>query len=97
MSDRFTALATATRTVALEGPGRTPAELRASVARGEAPERLAELVEKIRKHAYKVTDEDLDALRAHYSEDELFELIVAAVLGAADERLRAGLAALEGA
>ena len=42
-----------------------------------------------------MTDEDIDALRARFSEDQLFEVIVAAALGAAEFRLTAALNALE--
>ena len=35
------------------------------------------------------------APRDRYTEDQIFELVVAAAFGAADERLRAGLRALE--
>ena len=56
-----------------------------------------ELPSKVRDRAYEVTDRDLDALRARYSDDQLFEAVVAMVLGAAETRLRAGLRALEGA
>jgi hypothetical protein len=31
------------------------------------------LVHKIRSRAYTVTDQDLDALRSRYTEDQLFE------------------------
>jgi alkylhydroperoxidase family enzyme len=58
---------------------------------------LAALVQKIFDHAYRVTDDDVDALRSHYSEGQLFELVVAAAVGAAEYRLKAALAALEGA
>ncbi len=95
MLDRFAALKDATGDAVLRGPGTTSAALRQAVAKGEPPEELCALVEKIRRHAYKVTDEDLAALRGQYSEDQLFELVVAAAFGAADERLRAGLRALE--
>lgn len=95
MADRFAPLRKATAEAVLRGPGTAPAELRQAVARGEPPEELRPLVEKIRRHAYKVTDEDLAALRDRYSEDQLFELVVAAAFGAAEERLRAGLRALE--
>lgn len=95
MADRFAPLRDATAESVLRGPGTTPAALREAVARGEAPEELRALVEKIRRHAYKVTDEDLAALRDRYSEDQLFELVVAAAFGAAEARLRAGLRALE--
>jgi alkylhydroperoxidase family enzyme len=97
MGDRFQNLHDATAEAVLRGPGTTPAELRQAVARGEAPEALRVLVEKIRRHAYRVTDEDLSALRGRYSEDQIFELVVAATLGAAEERLRAGLRALDDA
>lgn len=84
-----------TRAAVLSGPGMTSVELRQALARGEPPEDLRELVETIRRHAYKVTDEDIAALRARYSEDQVFEIVVATIVGAADERLRAGLRALE--
>jgi hypothetical protein len=45
---------------------------------------------KIRSRAYTVTGEDLDALGDRYSEDQLFEIIIAAAFGAARERLAAG-------
>ena len=95
MTDRFLELKEATAAALLRGPGAAPAELRQACARGEPPEELRQLVEKIDRHAYEVTDEDLAALRARYSEDQLFEIIVAAAFGAADRRLAAGLRALE--
>jgi hypothetical protein len=97
MSDRLLDLKDATASAVLHGPGTTTAEQRQSVARGEPPEELRALVDKIRRHAYKVTDEDWAPLRARYSEDQLFELVVAAAFGAAEERLEAGLRALEAA
>jgi hypothetical protein len=42
-----------------------------------------------------VTDEDLVRLQKKYDDDELFEIIVSASLGASRKRLLAGLAALE--
>jgi hypothetical protein len=95
MCDRFRALKEATAAALLRGPGASPAELRQACARGEAPDELRALVQKIDRHAYEVTDEDLAALRATYTEDELFEIIAAAAFGAADRRLAAGLRALE--
>jgi hypothetical protein len=95
VSDRFRELKDATAAALLQGPGACAAELRQACARGEAPEELRALVEKIERHAYKVTDEDVAALRAKYSEDQLFEIIVAAAFGAAERRLGAGLRALE--
>lgn len=61
----------------------------------EVPEVLRALVEKVQHQAYRVTDEDFAPLRARYSEDELFEVVVAAALGAGLTRVRAGMKALE--
>lgn len=97
MRDDLDELKEGTRAAVLKGPGMTSVELRQALARGEPPEDLRGLVEKIRRHAYKVTDEDIAALRGRYSEDHVFEIVVATIVGAADERLRAGLRALEDA
>jgi len=93
--DRFAPFRNATAEALLHGPGATPAEVREAVARGTPPPDLVPLVAKIRQHAYQVTDADLAALRHHYTEDELFEIVVSASFGAAEARLRAGLRALE--
>jgi hypothetical protein len=97
MLDPFAAYRNATASAILEGPGSTPAELRRAVARGTPPPELSALVQKIRTRAYTVTDADIDALRSRYTEDELFEIIVAAAFGAAQERLGAVQRALENA
>jgi hypothetical protein len=85
----------------LGGPGKTPSTLRRAVAKGpgtaEIPAELRVLVEKIERHAYRVTDEDIVGLKAKYSEDELFEIVVSTALGAALRRLDAGLLALDAA
>ncbi|MGH7529408.1 MAG: hypothetical protein ACREMN_03410 [Gemmatimonadales bacterium] len=90
----------------LASPGETtPAVRRAVFGRGKAPghataaldEPLASYVEKVARHAYKVTDADVAALtKAGYSDDAIFELTVAAAVGAAMHRLGRGLAALHG-
>jgi alkylhydroperoxidase family enzyme len=60
-----------------------------------APPELATYVEKVRLHAYRVTDGDVDALKAAgFSEDEIFEHTVSAAVAAGLERLDAGLRAL---
>jgi alkylhydroperoxidase family enzyme len=49
----------------------------------------------VRRHAYRVTDEDVVELRRRgLSEDEIFELTVATAVSAGLERLEAGLRAL---
>jgi hypothetical protein len=95
MSSRFQEMKDRTARALLEGPGTLPSALRQAIARGEPPEDLRPLVDKVRRHAYKVTDEDVAALKERYSEDQLFEIIVAAAFGAAEKRLQAGLLALE--
>ena len=63
----------------------------------EVPEALRSYVDKVARHAYKVTDRDLDDLkRAGYSTDAIFEITVSAALGAGLSRLERGLAALRG-
>jgi hypothetical protein len=74
-------------------------ELIAGVRAAAAPERAApaELrgyLEKVRLHAYKVTDRDIDEKSAGVSEDEIFEHTVSAAVAAGLERLDAGLRAL---
>jgi alkylhydroperoxidase family enzyme len=60
-----------------------------------APEELRGYLEKVSLHAYKVTDLDVDELKAAgFSEDEIFEHTVSAAVAAGLERLDAGLAAL---
>lgn len=93
-SDRLSPFLAATRQAVLDGAGSTDAALRRDLAAGRPPADLAVLVQKIRDRAYTVTDEDVDRLREQYSEDQLFELIVAAALGAAGERASAALDAV---
>lgn len=60
-----------------------------------APPELATYLEKVRMHAYKVTDGDVQALKdTGFSEDEIFEHTVSAAVAAGLERLDAGLGAL---
>lgn len=95
MDDKFAGLRAATRTALLDGTGKTPGELRKAVAAGQPPPDLVKLVEKIRTRAYTVTDQDLQALKASYTEDQLFEIVVSAALGAATDRLAAAHRALD--
>ena len=83
----------------LNAPGTTARGVRqAAVQRGLLPSPLAAYVDKVALHAYKVTDDDIAALqRAGYSDDAVFEITVAAAVGAAFHRLDRGMAALRGA
>jgi alkylhydroperoxidase family enzyme len=74
-----------------------PAVRQAAASGGELPEPLATYADTVRRHAYKVTDADVAGLlAAGYSEDQVFELTVAAAYGASRGRLDAGLAAMAG-
>ena len=86
-------------------PGDTPAALRQAVmdrARGlrdGIPPALQPYVDTVARYAYKVTDSDVQALQragGGHSDDALFEITVAAAVGAALHRLERGLAALRG-
>ena len=81
----------------LDGPGECEPSLRRAAASGSGmPADLQPLVDKIHKHAYKVTDQDVARLQEAHSDDRLFEIVVSAALGASRKRLLAGLQALEG-
>ena len=97
MNDRFAEFRNATAEALLDGPGTTAVGLRQSIAAGRPPAELTALVEKIRSRAYTVTDQDLDALRGRYTDDELFEVVVAAAFGKARDQLAAAHRALEDA
>ncbi len=61
----------------------------------EFPAPLVKFVEKVARHAYKVTDLDIKALHeAGYSDDAIFETILATAVGAGLSRLEIGLRAL---
>ncbi len=60
-----------------------------------SPADFAPYLAKVRGEAFRVTDGDVEALKAAgHSEDEIFEQTVAAAVAAGLERLEAGLKAL---
>lgn len=83
----------------LETPGATERTLREAAFRGvELPAPLDAYVAKIHNESNRVTDHDVAGLLASaYSEDAVFEVTLAAAIGAANRRLDAGLAALQAA
>jgi alkylhydroperoxidase family enzyme len=96
MTDTFADLRDRVLRSVLDGPGESDPAIRRAAAKGmEVPAELAPLVEKIHKHAYKVTDADIARLQPTYGDDQLFEIIVSTALGASRNRLVAGLDALE--
>jgi hypothetical protein len=86
------------RHAVLDSRGVTDPALRKAVASGSEglPSDLAPVIDTIRRHAYKITDEDLAKLKAAgRSEDEIFELTCAAALGVSLYRCERALATLD--
>ena len=80
----------------LAGPGESDPATRNAVADGKnIPADLQVLVDKVHRHAYQVTDEDIKRLQAKYGDDQMFEIVVSAALGASRNRLLAGMKALD--
>jgi hypothetical protein len=62
----------------------------------EIPAELYDLVDKVANRPTEVTDEDFAVLSARgYTLDQLFDIVLAASLGASHARLRSGLDALD--
>lgn len=71
------------------------ARLRAALPDRQAPPDFDMYLDKVRRHAYTITDEEVRALKdAGHSENEIFELTVSAAVAAGLERLDAGLRTL---
>jgi alkylhydroperoxidase family enzyme len=83
----------------LDGTGHSdPAQRRAAFDGASQSQPAHELLEKIRLHAHRVTDADVQQARAAgLTEDQLFELAVCAAVGQAGRQLDAALAALAAA
>jgi len=80
----------------LAGPGTLDPSIRRAAAEADVPDALRGYLDKVVRHAYKVTDEDVEALReVGYSEDQIFEATVSCALGACLRRLEAGLSAID--
>jgi alkylhydroperoxidase family enzyme len=80
-------------------PGELDGPTRLGLASGAAvPDALREYADKVARHAHRVTDADVEALRAAgYSDAAIFEITVAVALGAGLLRRDRGRTALEGA
>jgi len=80
----------------LEGKGEaSSAQRRAAFDNTVEGGPLRTLVDKVARNAHQVTDEDIAAVRASgTTEDEIYELVICAAVGAAARQLDAGLAAL---
>lgn len=83
----------------LTGQGFSTAEQRAAAFNQQGlPQPLGPLIDKVARHAYQVTDQDIEAVKASgISEDQLFELIICGATGQAARQYENGLAALSAA
>ena len=100
---RFETFRTRLVDAVLNTPGDLPETVRraalerAAGARDGVPPALTHYVDTVARHAYRVTDADVASLQAAgLSDDGIFEITVAAAVGAALHRLERGLAALRG-
>src|ERR1700737_627451 len=80
----------------LQSPGESDPAIRRAAAEGAGVlSDIKSLLDKIHRYAYKVTDEDIARAQEKYGDDQMFEIVVSAALGASRQRLLAGLKALE--
>jgi alkylhydroperoxidase family enzyme len=81
----------------LTAAGATDRSTREAASRGGAlPPVLADYVAKVQLRSHRITNDDIARLRTHgYSEDDIFEITVAAALGKAFAGLDAALRAME--
>ncbi len=80
-----------------QGPGELAACVRqAAASRADVPPEARAYTEKIRRHAYKVVDRDVEDLKAAgWSEDQIFELTIAIAMGEGLYRLDHALRVLK--
>jgi alkylhydroperoxidase family enzyme len=76
-----------------EQPGRLAVALRrAAYADGPMPDALRAWTEKVKQHPWKISDDDVAALKAAgFDEDQIYEATIAAAMGAAASRLAMAL------
>jgi hypothetical protein len=94
--ERLAARLDALRGAVLQATGTTdPATRRAAFSGQPLQEPLDQYLRKVRSASWQLTDADVERLRsAGVAEDAIFELTIAAAMGAAERGLQAGLAAL---
>jgi hypothetical protein len=83
----------------LEGDGKASrAQRHAAFDNAGLPEPVNMLIDKVNKHAYRITDEDIVAARASgLTEDQIFEMVVCAAIGQASRQYDRAFGALEAA
>lgn len=80
----------------LEGNGTASPEQRLAAFQNTGlSEPLSTMIDKVANCAYKITDKDIDALKASaISEDQIFELVICAAVGQATRQYNNALKAL---
>ena len=96
---RYTQLVSAFRDAVLRGKAvLSPTVRRVVLEGGDAGPDTTAYLAKVRAHAYRVTDEDVGALRAAgWTDETIYEVTIAAAVGEGLRRLDVGLAALRAA
>lgn len=78
----------------MEGDGKASLEARRAAFAGDGPESILPLIDKVAQYAYKVTADDIAVAKQHFSEDEIYELVVCAAYGRAERIHAAAIAAI---
>jgi hypothetical protein len=83
----------------LEGDGKAShAQRRAAFDNSGLAAPLSTLIDKVAKYSYKVSDEDIAAVKASgLNEDQIFELVICAAIGQANRQYETAFAALDAA
>jgi len=71
-------------------PGALPEDVRQAIVQRDDPAELAALLDKVRRHAYRIVDGDVAGLDT----DVVLEAVLAASLAEGDERRRVALQAI---
>jgi hypothetical protein len=93
----FKQLHQALTTRILEGDGvATATQRQAAFDNANLSEPLKTLINKVAKHAYKVTNKDIESVRTSgVTEDQIFELVICAAVGQASRQYDSAIAALK--
>ena len=96
MTARYADLVAVLRAAVFDGPGVVDPPLRRAAGSGaDLPQPWAAYVAKVRDASYRITDDDVAVLTAAgCTEEEIFDITVAAATGAALRRLDLGLRAM---
>ena len=85
----------------VRGPGTAPMKMRLAASgtgTDSMPREAVPVIEKVRAHAYQVTDADIAALKAAgLDEETIFELVIAAACGVAERRLDRAMEVIDAA